>query len=173
MVAIAPLTSSRFDARRIFIMRSYTWAVWRYIPFLYVAFRSCYELVMCERIPYGPPSQVAGPSAFTTRRLDVECCSGQKLCCRFVFDLLVFSICCAFRPKCNSQYALSRRNLRNVPSLSETGTVRVYDASDFTVVADILLAADGEVPLINDIILSKTAAYITDSIQQQIYKVRC
>lgn len=50
--------------------------------------------------------------------------------------------------------------------------MRVYDASDFTVVADIPLAAEGESSFVNDLILSKTAAYITDSTLAQLYKVR-
>lgn len=50
--------------------------------------------------------------------------------------------------------------------------MRVYDASDFTVVADIPLAAEGESSFVNDLILSKTAAYITDSSLAQLYKVR-
>ena len=57
------------------------------------------------------------------------------------------------------------------------GTARVYDTKGFRLVADIQLAGD-DLPVVfdpstiaNDIVLTKTAAYVTDSIQPQLYKV--
>lgn len=53
-----------------------------------------------------------------------------------------------------------------------TGSVRVYDTSDFSLVADIALSSADGSSFVNDIILTKTKAYITDSFQAQLYSVR-
>ncbi|CAM9340050.1 unnamed protein product [Ectocarpus sp. 6 AP-2014] len=50
------------------------------------------------------------------------------------------------------------------------GTARVYD-EDFTMVADLALADGGNSSFVNDVIITKTAAFFTDSFQPKIYKV--
>ncbi|CAB1100031.1 unnamed protein product [Ectocarpus sp. CCAP 1310/34] len=50
------------------------------------------------------------------------------------------------------------------------GTARVYD-EDFALVADLVLS-DGNSSFVNDVIITKTAAYFTDSFQPKIYKAR-
>eukprot|EP00752_Nemacystus_decipiens_P012928 g11442.t1 len=52
-----------------------------------------------------------------------------------------------------------------------TGTARVYDDESFDLVADLAMAGDGESSFVNDVIITKTAAYFTDSFQPKIYKV--
>eukprot|EP00903_Cladosiphon_okamuranus_P016257 g14994.t1 len=49
-----------------------------------------------------------------------------------------------------------------------TGTARVYD-EDFSLVADLAMASNTS--FVNDVIITKTAAYFTDSFQPMIYKV--
>ncbi|CBN74873.1 superoxide dismutase [Ectocarpus siliculosus] len=49
------------------------------------------------------------------------------------------------------------------------GTARVYD-EDFALVADLALS-DGNSSFVNDVIITKTAAFFTDSFQPKIYKV--
>ncbi|CAM9436774.1 unnamed protein product [Laminaria digitata] len=51
------------------------------------------------------------------------------------------------------------------------GSARVYDTSDFSLVADIALAGDNENTLVNDVVVTETAAFFTDSFQAQLYKV--
>lgn len=54
-----------------------------------------------------------------------------------------------------------------------TGSVKVYDTlSDFRLVAELQLAAEGDLTFVNDVIVTKTNAYITESSQLQFYKVR-
>ncbi|CAM9667174.1 unnamed protein product [Scytosiphon promiscuus] len=50
------------------------------------------------------------------------------------------------------------------------GTTRVYD-EHFDLVADIALAGDDQPSFVNDVIITKTAAYFTNSLQPQIYMV--
>ncbi|CAM9723592.1 unnamed protein product [Ectocarpus sp. 8 AP-2014] len=50
------------------------------------------------------------------------------------------------------------------------GTARVYD-EDFALVADLALS-DGNSSFVNDVIITKTAAFFTDSSQPKIYKAR-
>lgn len=52
------------------------------------------------------------------------------------------------------------------------GTGRVYD-KHFQLVADLAMAEDGESSFVNDVIVTKTAAYFTDSFQAQLYKASC
>lgn len=53
-----------------------------------------------------------------------------------------------------------------------TGTARVYDTSDFSLIADITLTGTDGTSLVNDVIVTETAAYFTDSLQAQVYSVR-
>lgn len=57
----------------------------------------------------------------------------------------------------------------DVLSLSE-GTARIYD-DKFDLVGDIPLAGLDQASFVNDVIVTKTAAYFTDSFQPQIYSV--
>ncbi|CAN0371531.1 unnamed protein product [Pylaiella littoralis] len=50
-----------------------------------------------------------------------------------------------------------------------TGMARIYD-KDFELVTDLALATDGAATFINDVIVTKTAAYFTDSNRAQLYK---
>ncbi|CAM9696372.1 unnamed protein product [Ectocarpus sp. 13 AM-2016] len=50
------------------------------------------------------------------------------------------------------------------------GTARVYD-EDFALVADLALS-DGNSSFVNDVIITKTAAFFTDSFRPNIYKAR-
>ncbi|CAN0431645.1 unnamed protein product, partial [Scytosiphon promiscuus] len=54
-----------------------------------------------------------------------------------------------------------------------TGTARVYDtkSDSFSLVAEIALGPGDGTSLINDVIISKTAAYFTDSLLPQLYSV--
>ncbi|CAM9350375.1 unnamed protein product [Ectocarpus fasciculatus] len=51
----------------------------------------------------------------------------------------------------------------------QIGTARVYD-EDFALVADLVLS-EGNSSFVNDVIITKTAAFFTDSYQPYIYKV--
>ncbi|CAN0485087.1 unnamed protein product, partial [Hapterophycus canaliculatus] len=55
-----------------------------------------------------------------------------------------------------------------------SGTVRVYDTKvdAFSLVAEIPLGPSDGTSLINDVIITKTAAYFTDSFIPQLYSVR-
>lgn len=46
----------------------------------------------------------------------------------------------------------------------------MYDER-FGLVADLPMAEEGDPSFVNDVIITKTAAYFTDSFQPQIYKV--
>ncbi|CAM9164405.1 unnamed protein product, partial [Hapterophycus canaliculatus] len=50
------------------------------------------------------------------------------------------------------------------------GTARVYD-EHFGLVADLALAEEGDSTFVNDVIITKTAAFFTDSFQRKMYKV--
>ena len=58
------------------------------------------------------------------------------------------------------------------PNLTATGTARVYEDERFELVATLVMAEEGESSFVNDVIITKTAAYFTDSFQPKIYKVR-
>ena len=51
------------------------------------------------------------------------------------------------------------------------GAIRIYDDKRFDLVAEIALAGVDQATFVNDVIITKTAAYITDSFQPQMYKV--
>lgn len=51
------------------------------------------------------------------------------------------------------------------------GTTKIYDDDTFDLVAEITLTGVDPLPFVNDVIVTKTAAYFTDSLQPQIYKV--
>eukprot|EP00904_Undaria_pinnatifida_P000569 jgi/Undpi1/10512/HiC_scaffold_29.g12962.m1 len=51
------------------------------------------------------------------------------------------------------------------------GTARVYDTSDFSLIADITLTGTDGTSLVNDVIVTETAAYFTDSLQAQLYSI--
>lgn len=57
-------------------------------------------------------------------------------------------------------------------NMNATGTARVYEDEGFSLVADLAMAGEGESSFVNDVIITKTAAYFTDSFQPKIYKVR-
>ena len=59
-----------------------------------------------------------------------------------------------------------------MPSLFVAGGARIYDTSDFSLVADYNLAGNASSKFVNDVILTDTAAYITDSMRAQFYTVR-
>lgn len=48
---------------------------------------------------------------------------------------------------------------------------RVYD-DNYSLVAEFVFAGEGEVSTINDVYVTKTAAYFTDSSRDKIYKVK-
>lgn len=52
------------------------------------------------------------------------------------------------------------------------GTARVYDTSDFSLIAEINLAGTNVSSVVNDVIVTETAAFFTDSSQAQLYSVR-
>lgn len=60
-----------------------------------------------------------------------------------------------------------------LPSLTvpPPGAIRIYDDKRFDLVAEIALAGVDQATFVNDVIITKTAAYITDSFQPQMYKV--
>lgn len=58
-----------------------------------------------------------------------------------------------------------------IPFCAPVGTARVYDSS-FDLVADLALAGANVSSFVNDVIVTKTAAYITDSFNRNLYKVR-
>ena len=47
----------------------------------------------------------------------------------------------------------------------------MYDTSDFSLVANITLAGAGDATLVNDVIVTDTAAFFTETLQPQLYKV--
>lgn len=53
-----------------------------------------------------------------------------------------------------------------------TGKARVYDDDDYSLVAEFVFAGEGEVSLINDVYVTETAAYFTDSFQNKLFQVR-
>ena len=53
---------------------------------------------------------------------------------------------------------------------SASGTARVYNDEDFSLVADLTMTESNST-FVNDVIVTKTAAYFTDSFQPNIYKV--
>ena len=52
------------------------------------------------------------------------------------------------------------------------GRFRIYDTWDFSIVADYNLAGSNVSTIVNDVVLTDTAAYITDSMRAQFYTVR-
>lgn len=48
---------------------------------------------------------------------------------------------------------------------------RVYD-KDYRLVAEFVFAGENDTSLINDVYVTKTAAYFTDSYQEKIFKVK-
>ena len=52
------------------------------------------------------------------------------------------------------------------------GRFRIYDTWDFSIVADYNLAGSNVSTVVNDVVLTDTAAYITDSMRAQFYTVR-
>lgn len=59
-----------------------------------------------------------------------------------------------------------------MPSLFVAGGARIYDTSDFSLVADYNLAGNASSKFVNDVILTDTAAYFTESMRAQFYTVR-
>lgn len=55
--------------------------------------------------------------------------------------------------------------------VAKPGSGRVYD-KDFGLVADIPMSAEGDDTFVNDVIITKTAAYFTDTRKANLYKVR-
>lgn len=55
-------------------------------------------------------------------------------------------------------------------SFPSSGTARIYD-DDFGLVANMSFAGDGEDSFVNDVIVTKTAAYFTDSRSANLYQV--
>lgn len=70
-----------------------------------------------------------------------------------------------------SFFFLSRNCDKNV-NVNAQGTARVYDDASFDLVADLAFSEEGEASFVNDVIITKTAAYFTDSFQPRLYKVR-
>lgn len=58
-----------------------------------------------------------------------------------------------------------------VPSLC-AGAIRIYDTADFSLVAEFSPAGTDVPSMVNDVIVTKTAAFFTDSFQAQLYSVR-
>lgn len=66
---------------------------------------------------------------------------------------------------------LTLPQLFNPLLLSVSGTARVYDEK-FVLVANISMVGADTSSFVNDVIVTKTSAYFTDSFQPQIYSVR-
>lgn len=54
---------------------------------------------------------------------------------------------------------------------SWAGSARIYDTADFSLVAEFTLGGGNGSALVNDVIVTDTAAFFTDSWQAQLYKV--